>query len=397
MLFKKKTLSDIDVKDKRILLRADYNVPMNKDGSIGDDYRIRMSLPTIHALLEQRCSVVILSHLGRPKGKVDESLSLKPIAQRLSELLEMEVAFAENCVGEVADTAVTELEQGQVLLLENTRYHYEEEVDEEGFAKQLAKHGEIFVQDCFGVVHREHASIHAVTKFLPAVAGLLVENEVKQITKATTHPKQPLVAIVGGAKIKTKLGLLENLVPKTTRLLIGGAMANTFLKAKGMNIGKSLFDESELTVAKEIIDLCKKEEVELILPLHDVAVAKAVDASAERREVASDEVADDDIILDIGTQSIASAVENLKGAGTVIWNGPLGMTELPAFRRGSEAVAQAIVDTDAFSIVGGGDTAEFIAELDLMDSFTHVSTGGGSSLELMSGNKLPGVEALLDK
>ncbi len=397
MLFTKKTLSDIDIKDHRILLRADYNVPLHDDGSIADDYRIRMSLPTIHALLEQRCSVVILSHLGRPKGKVDPAQSLGPVAKRLSELLEMEVGFADNCVGEVADAAVEKLDAGQVLVLENTRFHYEEEVDDKEFAKQLAKHGEVFVQDCFGTVHREHASTHAITEYLPAVAGLLVEREVKQITKAIEHPKRPFVAIVGGAKIKTKLELLENLIPKIQRLIIGGAMANTFLKAKGLSIGKSLFDESELDDARAVIKQCSDQDVQLILPLVDVAVGTSVDDKAERIEVSADAVKENDIILDIGSKSIDAAVENVKDAGTIVWNGPLGMTELEAFRKGSAVVAQAIADGDAFSIVGGGDTAEFIAELELMDAFSHVSTGGGSSLELMSGNPLPGVEALLDK
>ncbi len=400
MLFTKKTLSDIDLKDKQIVLRVDYNVPLrDQDGRqvVADDYRIRMSLPTIKALLEQRCSIVILSHLGRPRGKVVPELSLRPAVERLGQLLEQEVKFVDNCVSDEATKAAESLEPGQIVVLENTRFHYQEEADEQEFAKQLASYGEVFVQDCFGVVHREHASIHAVAKFLPAVAGLLVEREVRQITKATTHPKRPLVLVVGGAKIQTKIALLEHLIPKTQKLIIGGAMANTFLKAQGYQVGKSLVDDSEIPTAKRVLAMCNESAVELLLPTADVAVADDVSPEAARRETLSSAVGPEEIILDIGQHSIDEFCKAIEGAGTIIWNGPVGMSEFNEFRHGTEAIAKKIVEGDSFSIVGGGDTAEFVASMDMMDQFSHVSTGGGSSLELMSGKSLPGIEALLDK
>jgi 3-phosphoglycerate kinase len=285
-----------------------------------------------------------------------------------------------------------------VLLLENLRFHYEEEVDDEQFAEKLSSLGDVFVQDAFGVVHREHASTHAITKFLPSVAGLLLENEVRQITRAIKHPKQPMVAIVGGAKIKTKIELLDNLLTiGVDRLIIGGAMANTFLVALEMNVGKSLFDEDEIETARRVIAECRKKDILLVLPLNDSAVSKNMEADAERRVVSTEDVQDDDIILDFGDKSAASVIENLKDAGTVLWNGPLGMMEIPAFKVASEIVARFIVDNKIDSVVGGGDTVELIDELGLVDGFTHVSTGGGASLELMSGTKLPGIESLQDK
>ncbi len=395
-MFHKKGLSDIDLKDKRVLLRADYNVPLT-DGVIDDDYRIRMSVPTIEALLEQRCSIVIMSHLGRPESKVVPELSLAPVAKRLSELLGQEVKFAHDCIGRETVSMAHSLQPGEILLVENLRFHSEEVSDEENFAKELAKLGDVFVQDGFGVVHRAHASTHAITKLLPSVAGLLVENEVRQIIRATKHPKKPTVAIVGGAKIETKIELLDNLMPSINRLIIGGAMSNTFLAAMEMEVGKSLYDKDELEVARKIIQQCRDEDVQLILPLQDVAVAKEVNDKAKRRVVETENVKEDDIILDIGTKTIDSILENLKDAGTVIWNGPVGMIEIPAFMKGSEAIAKFITEHHIDSVVGGGDTVELVDELNLMDGFTHVSTGGGAALELMSGLPLPGVESLLDK
>lgn len=395
-MFHKKGLSDIDLKDKRVLMRADYNVPM-KDGSIEDDYRIKQSIDTIKALLEQRCRVVLMSHLGRPKG-VEESLSLRPVAERLSELLEQDVQFIDECVGDAVRKKVFALEAGQILLLENLRFHYEEEVDDEQFAAQLAEFGDVFVQDAFGVVHRAHASTHAITKHLPSVAGLLLENEVRQITRAIKHPKKPMVAVVGGAKIKTKIELLDNLLSiGVDRLIIGGAMANTFLVALDMSIGKSLYDEGEIETAQRVIAECRDKDILLLLPLIDSAVTKEISDDAERIIVNTEDISDDDIILDFGDKSTESVLENLKDAGTVVWNGPLGMMEIDAFRVGSQKVADFIVENKIDSVVGGGDTVELIVQLGLIDGFTHVSTGGGASLELMSGSKLPGIEALEDK
>ncbi len=395
-MFHKKGLSDIDLKDKRVLLRADYNVPIN-EGVIEDDYRIEMSVPTIQALIEQHCKIVIMSHLGRPKGKVVPELSLKPVAERLGEKLGQDVHFASDCVGKEVVSMALNLMPGEVLLVENLRFHAEEVSDNAEFAAELAKLGDVFVQDGFGVVHREHASTHAVTKLLPSVAGLLVENEVRQIVRATKHPKKPTVGIVGGSKIHTKIELLDNLMPSFDRLIIGGAMSNTFLVAMDMEVGKSLFDQDEVDVAKNVIQQCRDQNVQLVLPLLDVAVAKKVDESAKRWVVATEDVKKDDIILDIGNKTIESVLHNLEDAGTVIWNGPVGMIEIKGFMKGSEEIAKYIVKHKIDSVVGGGDTVELIDKLKLMDGFTHVSTGGGAALELMSGIPLPGVEALLDK
>lgn len=396
MFFTKKTLSNIDIKDKQVLLRADYNVPIHA-GVIDNDYRIQQSIPTIQALLEQHASVVIISHLGRPKGKVVPELSLRPIAKRLSELLDKDVVFVDDCVSAEAFEQARNLEQGQILMLENLRFHYEEEVNEVGFAEKLARLGDVFVQDGFGVVHRAHASTSAITKFLPSVAGLLVEREVKALKRAVQHPKKPLVAIVGGAKIKTKIELLDNLMSVANRLIIGGAMSNTFLKAKDIEIGKSLYDQEEISVAKQVMIECQDKNIDLILPLLDVAVGHAVKASEKRRIVATESLSKDDIILDFGPKSIASTIENIKDAREIIWNGPLGMTEFEQFRVGSEEIAKYIANKKIDSVVGGGDTVELLEEINLMDGFTHVSTGGGASLELLAGMPLPGVEALLDK
>ena len=379
-----------------MLLRADYNVPI-ADGKIEDDYRITQSIPTLRALIEQNCKIVIVSHLGRPKGRVVNELSLKPVAKRLTQLLNQEVHFVGHTIGKKALSHANSLRPGQILLVENLRFHSEEVGDVSSFAEELAKFGDVFVQDGFGVVHREHASTHAITRLLPSVAGLLLEKEVREITRAIKHPKKPTVAIVGGAKIHTKIELLDNLIPIVNRLIVGGAMSNTFLVALEMNIGKSLYDADEVEVAKRVIRECREEGVQLLLPLQDVAVAKKVDAKSRRHVVATDEIMDDDIILDIGTKTIDSVLENLKDAGTIIWNGPVGMTELPSFKKGSEVIAKFIAKHNIDSVVGGGDTVELLADLDLKEGFTHVSTGGGAALELMSGMKLPGVESLLDK
>ena len=379
-----------------MLVRADYNVPIEK-GKIEDDYRIIQSVPTIQALIELDCRIVIMSHLGRPEGRVVKGLSLKPIAKRLTQLLGQEVFFSEKTTGPSVVSMAHNLRPGQVMLIENLRFNSEEVGDVDEYAKELAKLGDIFIQDGFGVVHRAHASTHAITKYLPSIAGLLLEKEVREITRAIKHPKKPTVAIVGGAKIHTKIELLDNLMPILDRLVIGGAMSNTFLAAMGMEVGKSLYDEDEIDVATEVIKQCRQMNVQLILPLIDVAVAKKVEDSARRRIIKTEDIKPDDIILDIGTKTIESIIENLKDAGTVIWNGPVGMIEIPAFIKGSEALAKFIVKKRIDSVVGGGDTVELIDELDMLDGFTHVSTGGGAALELMSGLPLPGVEALLDR
>lgn len=393
-MFYKKTLRNVDVKDARVLVRTDFNVPV-KNGKIIDDYRIQKALPTIRALMEQNATIVLCSHLGRPDGKAKKELSLKPVAKRLEELLKADVLFTDTPVGEDLYYELRS-SSAKIILLENLRFYPEEEANNAQFAKELAKLADVFVQDGFAVVHRAHASTVAITKYLPAVAGILVETEVKNILKATERPKQPLVVIVGGAKIETKLPLLKHLMKRAKRLIIGGAMANTFLLAKDIEIGKSLVDKDEVKTAQTVIRMCQEANVELILPLLDVAVSTEINETAKRRTVAVEDIDKNDIILDFGDKSIASAIHNIEDAHTVIWNGPLGMTELPKFAKGSKAIAQALASLDADIVVGGGDTESFIESIDLIDSYTLVSTGGGASLELMAGKKLPAIEALLD-
>lgn len=398
MAFNKKTIKDIDLKDKTVLLRSDFNVPLDSKGKVANDFRIRSAVPTIESLIDQNCKVVIISHLGRPKGKPDKKLSLKPVANHLEKLIEQKVIFVDDCTGKKAQKAVEGAELGDVILLENLRFHAEEKINDDNFAKELAKLAEIFVQDGFGVVHRAHASTDAITKHLPSVAGLLLEREVRNITNATQRPKKPLTTVVGGAKIEGKIELLEHFIKISDNLIIGGAMANTFLKAMGFNIGLSKFSEEETGEANKIIAKCKKTKTKLYLPLDTVAVAKSVDDNARRREIDIRELADDDIILDIGRESLATILNVLKKSGTIIWNGPLGMTELKKFREGSELMAKFLARYHKKDvIVGGGDTAGFIDQMGLVGKFDLVSTGGGASLELLAGKKLPGVEALPDK
>ncbi len=402
--FLKRTVRDVPLKGKTVLVRADYNVPLAKDGTISDDLRIRASLPTLKYLIDKKCRVVICSHLGRPDGIPTEKFTLEPVAERLSELLRRNVRFVSECVGDQVVQAVKQLGAGQVLLLENLRFHPEEEADDAVFAKNIAKatKASYFVQDGFGVVHRAHASTEAVTRYLPSVAGLLLEKEVRTIADAMRKPKKPFVAIVGGAKIADKIGVIERFIEKADRIIIGGAMANTFLRYKGYPIGKSVAETDQDDILKKIYDATAKktERVdEFILLPRDVAVAKKISSDAKRRIVPINEVAKDDIILDIGPESIEDAVKSVEVAKTVVWNGTLGYAELEEFSHGSARMALTLAShPETTSIIGGGDTADFALKWSDGDTrdFTHVSTGGGASLELMSGKKLPGVEALLD-
>ena len=409
MSFTKKTILDVPLDGQRVLLRADYNVPLD-NGQVADDYRITQSLPTIRELQTRGCQIVICSHLGRPKGKPDPALSLAPVAERLGELLGQQIAFVPDCVGDRVVQAVKHLGSGQIALLENVRFHPEEESNDPAFAKQLATDSgaAYFVQDGFGVVHRAHASTEAITHFLPSVAGLLLEKEITTITSAMEDPKRPMVAILGGAKVSDKIKILERFVGIADRMIIGGAMANTFLKYKGHNIGKSKFEDNESSELQRIYALALgkvagRESVDefLFLPT-DVAVTTDLDSTQQRRTVVRvEDVTDDEYIVDIGPQTISRAVERLKGAGTVIWNGTVGVAEKEAFSNGSAYLADTLAkqhDTTT-TIVGGGDTADFVLHWDPKKggSFTHVSTGGGASLDLMSGEPLPGVEALMDK
>lgn len=427
-MFNKKTIRDIDLKGKTVLLRADFNVPLD-GGRLTDDYRITQALPTIQYLLQQNARLIICSHLGRPTGANDPANSLFPVAKRLQQLLDSPVAFATDCVGEPAKKAAEHLKHGEVLLLENLRFHPEEEKNDPDFAKQLAALAEVFVQDGFGVVHRAHASTEGVTHFLPSVAGLLLEKEVDTITQVMHQPVRPLMAIVGGAKIADKIEVLHRFIEIADFVAVGGAMANTFLAARGISIGDSLFDRADLPVARDLIRKAgleaKKRPFVFAIP-HDGVVAHKIDQSAPTRivdwsaHVIADieaypkrvansawRVGQHEKILDIGPFSGSFIAGGVQLANTVIWNGTMGVTEttglqgpIGPYSHGTELVIDALLGQfghKPFTVVGGGDTAGYVAERGLIKSFGHVSTGGGASLELMSGCKLPGVEALLDK
>ena len=405
MRFNKKTIRDIPVEGQTVILRADYNVPI-EDGKIRDDYRIKKSLETIEYLLDRKCRIVIISHLGRPGGKADASFSLAPVAKRLTELLHQSVDFIDECVGEKVSRFVQNMPHESVVLLENLRFHSEEKKDDYGFASRLAKDtgARYFIQDGFGVVHRAHASTDAITHFIPAVSGLLLEKEVNTITSSMENPERPLVAIIGGAKISDKIDVISRFVEKADKILIGGAMANTFLKKKGYNLGKSKVEDDQNDIIDKIYDLAKQklknDDISdfIILP-EDVAVGKNID-DQNREVVALDNIKDDDMVLDIGYKTIEKYCSEIEKAKTVVWNGTLGYAENRNFSHGSARAALSIASTPGLkSVIGGGDTANFVLHWDGHGgkSFDHISTGGGASLELMSGQKLPGVVALLEK
>ena len=406
MNFSKQTVRDIDVDRQVVLVRVDYNVPLKKDGSIDDDLRIRASLPTIKYLIERQCKLVLMSHLGRPEGR-DQSQSLAPVAARLSELLGQSVKFIDDCIGDKVYQTVKHAPCGSVILLENLRYYPQEEADDMEFAKNIAKStgANLFVQDGFGAAHRAHASTHAITQFLPSFAGLLLEKEVTMINRSMELPARPFVAIIGGAKISDKIDLIKRFIDKADKILIGGAMANTFLKFKRYDMGKSLVELDQDQILREIYDLAAAkvgpENVDdfLILP-KDLAVSTSIDDPDQiRREVSVDKIANDEMALDIGTQAIDQFCDIISTAKTIVWNGPMGIAEKEVFSIGSARIALAIAaNNEDVSIVGGGDTADFVLKWSGGDesSFTHISTGGGASMELMSGKKLPGVESLLD-
>jgi phosphoglycerate kinase len=407
MAFYKKTIKDIPLENQTVLVRADYNVPLNDDGTIADDYRVLQSLPTLHYLMRANCKIVIMSHLGRPDGKVVPKESLEPVAAHLSKLLGKPVGFVPECAGDRVRVAAKKLQPGGILLLENVRFHPEEEKNDEAFAKDLAvsSGAKYFIQDGFGVVHRAHASTEAVTHFLPSVAGLLIEKEVSTINKAMEAPKRPLVAVIGGAKISDKIKILERFVDIADYIVIGGAMANNFLKYKGLPIGKSLWEEGQEDEIARIYERASQkvrgDNVDdfLLLPT-DVAVAPEASPHQKRVVVDVHDVAPDDRILDLGPKTIEAMLERIQKAHTVVWNGTLGYAEYVVFAYASAKLAMQLATQSGrtFSLVGGGDTADFVVHWDSKkgQSFGHVSTGGGASLELMSGEKLPGVEALMD-
>lgn len=391
----KKTVRDLDVTGKKVLVRVDFNVPLNDKGEITDDTRITASLPTIQYLLEQKAAVILMAHLGRPKGQVKPELSLAPVAKHLGKLLGKKILFAPDCVGEAAQAAASKLKPGHILLLENLRFHKEEEKNDMEFAEKLASLADLYVNDGFGVSHRAHASVEGVTHFLPAAAGFLLEKEIQYVGQAVTNPLHPFVAIIGGAKVSDKIGVISNLLDKVDTLLIGGGMANTFLAAQGYKMGKSLVEEDKLDLAKELLAKAKKNKVNMLLPT-DLVMAAAFAPDAEHVTEKVKNLNQAYMALDIGAETSKAYAEALADAKMIVWNGPMGVFEMDAFCKGTEAVAKAVAKSRATSIVGGGDSVAAIEKLGLAKRITHISTGGGASLEYLEGKVLPGVAALDD-
>jgi phosphoglycerate kinase len=388
----KKTVRDIPVEGKRVLVRVDFNVPL-ENGQVADDTRLRAALPTIRYLLEHGAAVILMSHLGRPKGKISEELRLDPVARRLEELLGQEVIKLDDCVGAEVEQAAQAMTPGQILLLENLRFHPQEEDNDPTFAKRLASLGDVYVNDAFGTAHRAHASTVGVTRYLPSVAGFLMERELQMLGTALKEPARPFVAILGGAKVSDKIGVIRSLLTRVDLLLLGGGMANTFLLAKGYEVGESLVEEESVPVAMEILEQAGGK---LVLPV-DVVVADAFSENANARTVGVKEVPPGWRILDIGPRTVGLFEAKLSGAGTVLWNGPMGVFEFPRFAAGTVALASSLAKSKATTIVGGGDSAAALEQAGLADRMTHVSTGGGASLEFLEGKPLPGVAALEDK
>ncbi len=395
----KKTIRDIDLAGKRVIVRVDFNVPLDSERHITDDTRIRAALPTIRYLLDQGAAVILMSHLGRPDGKVVDTLRLAPAAQRLSELLGRPVEMATESIGPEVEAQAKALQPGQVLLLENLRFHKEEEKNNPDFARQLAALGEVYVNDAFGTAHRAHASTEGVTHYLPGVAGFLMEKEINFLGSALEHPRRLFAAIIGGAKVSGKIAVLECLIGMVDSLLIGGGMANTFLKAEGYEIGDSLFEESKLDVARDLISKAQQRGIAFLLPV-DVVVADRFAADARHKVVASDQVQPGWRILDIGPKTIEAFSKDLADAQTIVWNGTLGVAEMPAFAKGTDAIIAILAGrtaAGATTIIGGGDSAAAVEQAGAAEKMTHVSTGGGASLEFLEGRVLPGVAALQDK
>ena len=397
MNYNKKTILDVDVAGKKILLRCDFNVPQDKEtGAITSDKRIVAALPTIRYLLEKKAAVIACSHLGKPKGEWKAKLSLAPVAQRLSELLGQEVIFARDIVGEDAKAKAAALQGGQIMLLENLRFDPREEKNDPSFAEELASMAELYVSDAFGTVHRAHASTAGVAAYLPAVSGLLVAKELEVMGGALNNPKRPFVAVLGGAKVSDKIGVINNLLDKADTIIIGGGMAYTFAKAQGGSIGKSLCEEDKLDYAREMIAKAEKNGVKLLLP-SDTMAADDFSNDAKRQVVSTMAIPDGWEGMDIGPDTIRTFCDAVKGAGTVVWNGPMGVFEFENFAAGTRAMAQALADSGAITIVGGGDSAAAVEQMGFADKITHISTGGGASLEFLEGLELPGVACLLDK
>ena len=392
----KKTIRDIDLKGKKVLVRCDFNVPLDENQNITDNTRIVAALPTIKYLLENNCKIILCSHLGRPKGEFKPEFSLKPVAKELSRLLGKEVIMAKDVIGEDATEKAANLKEGEILLLENVRFHREETDNDPEFSKKLASMAEIYVNDAFGAAHRAHSSTVGVASYLPAVSGFLIEKELKFLGKALNNPERPFMAILGGAKVSDKIGVIDNLLEKVDALLIGGGMAYTFFKAQGYNVGDSLCEEDKLDLAKELMQKAKDKGVKLMLPV-DTKIGKEPKAGTETKTVACTEIPDGWEGLDIGEKTINMFKEELQKAKTVVWNGPLGLFEVDEFAVGTNEIAKVLANLDATTIIGGGDSAAAVRKAGLQDKMTHISTGGGASLEFLEGKKLPGIECLQDK
>ncbi|MGB4338219.1 MAG: phosphoglycerate kinase [Bacillota bacterium] len=393
---RKLSVADINPAGKRVFVRADFNVPMDPEGRITDDRRIAAAIPTIRLLLERGAKVILASHLGRPKGKYDPSATLDAVAVRLGELLGRPVPKLNDCIGPEVEAYVWAMKPGDVVLLENVRFHKEEEANDDAFAAKLASLADVYVNDAFGAAHRAHASTEGIARFIPGVAGLLMQKEIEILGKALTDPVRPFVAILGGAKVSDKIGVIENLLAKADAIVIGGGMAYTFLKAKGYEVGKSILDSSRIEFAAEAMRKAAEAGVELALP-GDIVVADAFSPDAQRKVVPADAIPADWEGLDIGPETRQRYAEIIAAAGTVVWNGPMGVFEMPPFAEGTIAVAKAMAESKAVTIVGGGDSAAACEQFGFADKMTHVSTGGGASLEFLEGRRLPGVEALRDE
>ena len=392
----KKTIRDIDLKGKKVFVRCDFNVPMNEEREITDNTRIVAALPTIKYLLEQKCKIILASHLGRPKGEVKPEYSLAPVAKELSRLLNKEVIMAKDVIGPDATEKAKNLKEGEILLLENVRFHREETDNDPEFSKKLAEMAEIFVNDAFETAHRAHSSTTGIANYLPAVSGFLIEKELKFLGDALNNPERPFVAILGGAKVSDKIGVIDSLLEKVDTLIIGGGMAYTFFKAQGYEVGKSLCELDKLELAKELMEKAKTKGVKLMLPV-DTKIGKEFKEDTESKTVKYTEIPADWEGFDIGKETIKMFTEELKKAKTVVWNGPLGLFEFPQFAIGTNAIAKVLSEIDSTTIIGGGDSAAAVEKAGLADKMTHISTGGGASLEFLEGKKLPGIEALLDK
>jgi phosphoglycerate kinase len=393
----KKTVEDVEVKGKKVLLRVDFNVPLDiNTGAISDDSRIRASLPTIKYLVDHKAKVILCSHLGRPKGKVVKELQMAPIAQRLSQLIGLPVSTASDCVGQEVESKVRALKEGDILFLENLRFHPEEEADDPDFAQKLASLADIYVNDAFGTAHRAHASTVGVAKYLPAVAGFLMAKELKVMGKLLHNPERPLACLIGGAKVSDKIELLQNMLRRVDMLLVGGGMTATFLKTQGYEVGHSLIEDDKLGLAKKLLQEAEEWKVPFLLPI-DVVVAEEIKAGAPTRVVPTTNIPSGSHIVDIGPQSIEIFYSELRKCRTITWNGPMGIYEIPQFAQGTKSLASFLSTLNATTVIGGGSSAEIVQEMGLTDKMTHVSTGGGASLRFLEGAVLPGVEVLLDK